>query len=52
MYGVMRPEPYAGVDVDLARRMGAVIWLIGALLALAVIPLTPPTAPLGASAGP
>jgi diguanylate cyclase (GGDEF)-like protein len=47
MYGVMRAEPYAGVDVDLARRMGAVIWLIGALLAPAVIPLTPPTVPLG-----
>jgi diguanylate cyclase (GGDEF)-like protein len=47
MYGEMSPEPYAGVDADLARRMGAVIWLIGALLALAVIPLTPPTGPLG-----
>jgi diguanylate cyclase (GGDEF)-like protein len=47
MYGEMSPEPYAGVDADLARRMGGVIWLIGALLALAVIPLTPPTVPLG-----
>ena len=43
----MSPERYAGVDADLARRMGGVIWLIGALLALAVIPLTPPTVPLG-----
>jgi diguanylate cyclase (GGDEF)-like protein len=39
--------PYAGVDSDIARRMGGVIWLIGALLALAVIPLAAPTAPLG-----
>jgi diguanylate cyclase (GGDEF)-like protein len=38
---------YAGVNADLARRMGAFIWLVGALLALAVLPLTPPTAPLG-----
>jgi diguanylate cyclase (GGDEF)-like protein len=38
---------YAGVNADLARRMGGVIWLTGALLALAVLPLTPPTAPLG-----
>jgi diguanylate cyclase (GGDEF)-like protein len=47
MYGEMDPEPYAGVDADIARRMGGVIWLIGALLALAVIALTPPTVPLG-----
>jgi diguanylate cyclase (GGDEF)-like protein len=40
---------YAGVDHDIARRMGGVIWLIGALLALAVIPLTPPTAATGDS---
>jgi diguanylate cyclase (GGDEF)-like protein len=38
---------YAGVDADIARRMGGVIWLIGAVLALAVLPLTPPTVPLG-----
>jgi diguanylate cyclase (GGDEF)-like protein len=38
---------YAGVDRDIARRMGAVIWLIGAMLAIAVLPLAPPTVPLG-----
>jgi diguanylate cyclase (GGDEF)-like protein len=40
---------YAGVDRGIARRMAGVIWLIGALLALAVMPLTPPTAAIGAA---
>jgi diguanylate cyclase (GGDEF)-like protein len=39
--------PYAGVSPGIARRMGGVIWLIGALLALPVMPLTPPTAAIG-----
>jgi diguanylate cyclase (GGDEF)-like protein len=38
---------YAGVDPDIARRMGGVIWLTGALLALVVLPLAPPTAEIG-----
>jgi diguanylate cyclase (GGDEF)-like protein len=38
---------YAGVDPDIARRMGGVIWLIGALLAIGVLPLAPPTAEIG-----
>jgi diguanylate cyclase (GGDEF)-like protein len=38
---------YAGVDLDIARRMGAAIWIVGALLAIAVLPLAPPTEPLG-----
>jgi diguanylate cyclase (GGDEF)-like protein len=41
--------PYAGVDPSIARRMGAVIWVIGAVLALAVMPLMPPTAATGTS---
>jgi diguanylate cyclase (GGDEF)-like protein len=40
-------ERYAGVDRDIARRMGAVIWIVGVVLAIAVLPLAPPTAPLG-----
>jgi diguanylate cyclase (GGDEF)-like protein len=40
---------YAGVDPDIARRMGGVIWLIGAILALAVLPLAPPTAEIGSA---
>jgi diguanylate cyclase (GGDEF)-like protein len=39
--------PYAGVDPGIARRMGGVIWLVGTVLAMAVIPLTPPTAAVG-----
>jgi diguanylate cyclase (GGDEF)-like protein len=41
--------PYAGVDPGIARRMGGSIWLVGALLTLPVIPLTPPTAAIGAA---
>ncbi|MEA2332948.1 MAG: hypothetical protein QOH58_3086 [Thermoleophilaceae bacterium] len=43
----METDLYAGVDRDLARRMGGAIWLVGAVLALAVFPLTPPTAAIG-----
>jgi diguanylate cyclase (GGDEF)-like protein len=44
---VVEAGPYAGVDSDIARRMGGVIWLISALLTLAVLPLAGPTVPLG-----
>jgi diguanylate cyclase (GGDEF)-like protein len=37
-------DRYAGVDPGIARRMGAVIWLVGLVLALAVLPFAPPTA--------
>ena len=43
----MDSNPYAGVDRDLARRMSAAFCLIVAVLALAVLPLTPPTAAIG-----
>ena len=43
----MGSNPYAGVDRDLARRMAAAFWVVGAVLALAVLPLTPPTAAIG-----
>jgi diguanylate cyclase (GGDEF)-like protein len=45
----MAVDRYAGVDPGIARRMGGVIWLVAGLLALAVIPLTPPTAATGDS---
>jgi diguanylate cyclase (GGDEF)-like protein len=41
--------PYAGVDPGIAHRRGGSIWLVGALLALPVVPLTPPTAAIGAA---
>jgi GGDEF domain-containing protein len=43
----MERNPYAGVDKGLATRMAAVFWIVGVALALAVLPLTPPTAPIG-----
>jgi diguanylate cyclase (GGDEF)-like protein len=43
----MSDNPYAGVDRDLARRMAGAFWLIGAVLASAVLPLSPPTDAIG-----
>jgi diguanylate cyclase (GGDEF)-like protein len=43
----MKRNPYAGVDRGLATRMAAAFWIVGAVLALAVLPLTPPTAAIG-----
>jgi diguanylate cyclase (GGDEF)-like protein len=43
----MESNPYAGVDRGLARRMAAAFWIVGAVLTLAVMPLTPPTAAIG-----
>jgi diguanylate cyclase (GGDEF)-like protein len=44
---VAEPNPYAGVDRGLARRMAAAFSIVGALLSLAVMPLSPPTAAIG-----
>jgi diguanylate cyclase (GGDEF)-like protein len=35
-------DPYLGVDLDLARKMASVFWVMGALLTLALWPLSPP----------
>jgi diguanylate cyclase (GGDEF)-like protein len=35
-------DPYLGVDLELARKMAGVFWVMGALLALALWPLSPP----------
>jgi diguanylate cyclase (GGDEF)-like protein len=43
----MKDNPYAGIDRGLATRMAAVFWLVGAVLVLTVLPLTPPTAAIG-----
>jgi diguanylate cyclase (GGDEF)-like protein len=43
----MASDRYAGVDRDLARRMAGAFWVVGALLALAVLPLAPPTVAIG-----
>jgi diguanylate cyclase (GGDEF)-like protein len=43
----MEGNPYAGVDRGLATRMAAVFWLVGAVLVLTALPLTPPTDAIG-----
>jgi diguanylate cyclase (GGDEF)-like protein len=44
-------DPYAGADLDNARRLGTVLWLLGGTLGLALLPISPPTEALGGSAG-
>jgi diguanylate cyclase (GGDEF)-like protein len=38
-------DPYAGADLDNARRMTALVWALSALLAVAFLPLSPPSDP-------
>jgi len=35
-------DPYLGVDLDLARKMASVFWVMGALLTVTLWPLSPP----------
>ena len=49
-----RPDPYAGNDVDNARRLGGLMWLIYGTVAAIVLALAPPTgryAPAAAGVG-
>jgi diguanylate cyclase (GGDEF)-like protein len=43
----MARNSYAGVDRGLATRMAAVFWVVGAVLVLTALPLTPPTDAIG-----
>ena len=43
----MEHNSYAGVDRGLATRMAAVFWMVGAVLVLTALPLTPPTEAIG-----
>jgi diguanylate cyclase (GGDEF)-like protein len=45
----MTHDPYGGIDRALATRMAAAFWIVGALLVLTALPLTPPTAAIGAA---
>jgi diguanylate cyclase (GGDEF)-like protein len=45
-----RDDPYAGADLSSARRMTALIWLLGALVAIALLPLAPTAGTMGAEA--
>jgi len=42
-------DPYAGADLDNAKRLGALLWLTAMALALALTPVSPPTAELGSA---
>jgi diguanylate cyclase (GGDEF)-like protein len=41
------PDPYAGADLENAKRLGAALWLIGAGIAVVLLPFTPPTSAIG-----
>jgi diguanylate cyclase (GGDEF)-like protein len=42
-------DPYAGADLANAKRLGAVLWLIGGAIAVILMPFSPPTAAVGAA---
>lgn len=42
-------DPYAGADRENAARLGALVWLIGAVLGVALLPVSPPTSALGSA---
>ena len=42
-----RDEPYAGADMDTARRLGGVVWLFSAAILVALLPFHPPTEAIG-----
>jgi diguanylate cyclase (GGDEF)-like protein len=47
-----RDDPYAGVDVANATRIGGALWLIGGVVTVVLLPLAPPTDPIGAAGWP
>jgi diguanylate cyclase (GGDEF)-like protein len=42
-----REDPYAGVDLENASRIGGAVWLTGALITVLVMPLAPPDYAIG-----
>jgi diguanylate cyclase (GGDEF)-like protein len=42
------PDPYAQLDVGLATKLGGALYLIGVAYAAIVLPMSPPSGPLGA----
>jgi two-component system cell cycle response regulator len=44
-----REDPYAGADNERAVRLSGALWLLGALLVLALLPVAPPTAAEGSA---
>src|SRR6185436_18840310 len=43
----MTHDPHGGIDRALATRMAGAFWIVGALLVLTALPLTPPTEAIG-----
>jgi diguanylate cyclase (GGDEF)-like protein len=46
-YFAARDDPYAGGDLDNARRLGAFLWLLGTALTVGLLPFSPPTDAVG-----
>ncbi|MGH2983689.1 MAG: diguanylate cyclase domain-containing protein [Solirubrobacterales bacterium] len=42
-----RPDPYAGGDLENARRLGVFLWLLGIALTVGLLPFSQPTAEVG-----
>ena len=45
---VTAEDPYAGGDINVARRLSAVLWRVGLVLTWLLIPVAPPTEAIGA----
>jgi diguanylate cyclase (GGDEF)-like protein len=46
-YFAARDDPYAGGDLANARRLGVFLWLLGIVLAVGLLPFSPPTDEIG-----
>jgi diguanylate cyclase (GGDEF)-like protein len=46
-YFAARPDPYAGGDLENARRLGVFLWLLGTALVVGLLPFSPPTDEIG-----
>jgi diguanylate cyclase (GGDEF)-like protein len=42
-------DPYAGADLENAARLGALVWLMGAVLGVVLLPVSPPTNAIGSA---
>ena len=42
-----REEPYAGADMETARRLGGVVWVLSAAILVGLLPFHPPTEAIG-----
>ncbi len=43
------PDGYLGADMALSLRMGSIIWALGIILTVVLLPLSPPTAAIGSA---